>query len=70
MSFMYCRCDGRSSSTTQGGLEFYLFMPLSLSFPLHFGAKKRQESGAEAAWIRLALIALLVRLDCLVSGNV
>lgn len=37
-------------------------MPFRLSFPLHFGAKKRRASAAEAAEIRLALIALLVRL--------
>lgn len=51
-------------------LEVYLFMPFRLSFPLHFGAKKWQASAAEAAEIRLALIALLVWLDCFVSGNI
>lgn len=50
--------------------EVYLFMPFGLSFPLHFGAKKWQASAAEAAEIRLALIALLVWLDCFVSGNI
>lgn len=50
--------------------EVYLFMPFRLSFPLHFGAKKWQASAAEAAEIRLALIALLVWLDCFVSGNI
>lgn len=45
-------------------------MPLRLSFPLHFGAKKWRASGGAAVEIRLALIVLLVRSDCLVSGNV
>lgn len=50
--------------------EVYLFMPFSLSFPLHFGAKKWRASAAEAAQIRLSLIALLVWLDCIVPGNI
>lgn len=50
--------------------EVYLFMPFRLSFPLHFGAKKWQASAAEAAEIMLALIALLVWLDCFVSRNI
>lgn len=45
-------------------------MPFRLSFPLHFGAKKWQASAAEAVEIKLALIALLVWLDCFVSGNI
>lgn len=80
MSFMHRRCamavppppQLRSSAAAieHEWFEVYLFMPFRLSFPLHFGAKKWQASAAEAAEIRLALIALLVWLDCFVSGNI
>lgn len=45
-------------------------MPLSLSFPLHFGAKKWRVSAGAAGEMRLALIVLLVRSHRLVSASV
>lgn len=77
MSFIYCRCamvvcahPSSVPAIEHEWFEVYLFMPFRLSFPLHFGAKKWQASAAEAAEIKLALIALLVWLDCFVSGNI
>ena len=74
MSFIHCRCAmavcALVAAIEHEWFEVYLFMPFRLSFPLHFGAKKWQASAAEAAEIRLALIALLVWLDCFVSGNI
>lgn len=79
MSFMHRRCAmavpppqlwSSAAAIEHEWFEVYLFMPFRLSFPLHFGAKKWQASAAEAAEIRLALIALSVWLDCFVSGNI